>query len=131
MPTDLGDRFARALAAQDAVALKALLTPDVSFRALTPGKFWEGSDADAVVDGVILGKWFPPERAITAILDVDRATVGVVDPVGHVGYRFRAQRPDGDFVIEQQAYFSTEGDRICWLQILCSGFVRDEKRSEL
>jgi len=123
MPTNLGERFANAIAAQDAVALKALLAPDVSFRALTPGKFWEGDDANAVVDDVILGKWFPPERSITAILAVDRSTVGTVD---HVAYRFRARRPDGDFVIEQQAYLKTKDDRICWLQILCSGFVHDE-----
>ena len=123
MPTDLGERFVNAIAAQDAVALKALLAPDVSFRALTPGKSWAGEDADAVVDDVILGKWFPPERSITAILRVDRSTVGTVD---HVAYRFRARRPDGDFVIEQQAYLTTKDDRICWLQILCSGFVRDE-----
>ena len=61
-----------AIAAQDAAALKALLAPDVNFRALTPGKSWESEDADAVVDDVILGKWFPPERSITAILRVDR-----------------------------------------------------------
>jgi hypothetical protein len=123
MPTDLGERLAHAIAAQDAVALKALLAPDVSFRALTPGKFWECEDADVVVDDVILGKWFPPERSITAILGIDCATVGAVD---HVAYRFRARRPDGDFVIEQQAYLTTNEDRICWLQILCSGFIPDE-----
>ena len=78
------------------------------------------SEADAVVDDVILGKWFPPERSITAILRVDRGAVGAV---GHVAYRFRARRPDGDFIIEQQAYLETDDDRICWLQILCSGFV--------
>jgi|KBSMisStaDraftv2_1062788.scaffolds.fasta_scaffold105233_1 hypothetical protein len=120
IPTDLGERFAYAIAAQDAVALKALLAPDVIFRALTPGKSWESEGADAVVDDVILGKWFPPERSITAILRVDRGAVGAV---GHVAYRFRARRPDGDFIIEQQAYLETDDDRICWLQILCSGFV--------
>ena len=43
MATDLGERFARTLAAQDADALKELLAPDVSFRALTPGRFWEAT----------------------------------------------------------------------------------------
>ena len=37
MPTDLGERFARTVAAQDAGALKELLAPQVNFRALTPG----------------------------------------------------------------------------------------------
>ena len=68
MPTNLGERFANAIAAKDAVALRALLSPAVNFRAVTPGKFWEGDNANAVVDDVILGKWFSPERSITAIL---------------------------------------------------------------
>ena len=52
MRTDLGHRFAHALAAQDADGLKALLANDVSFRALTPGKSWDEADANAVVDNV-------------------------------------------------------------------------------
>lgn len=120
---DLGERFAHALAAKDAVALRALLAPDVSFRALTPGRFWEAEDAGTVVDDFILGKWFSPERSITAVLRVECGAVGDVE---HVAYRFRASRPDGEFVIEQQAYFEAEGDRICRLHILCSGFTADE-----
>ncbi len=75
------------------------------------------------VDEVMLGKWFPPERSITAVLSVECGSVGTVE---HVAYRFRARRPDGDFLIEQQAYLTTQDDRISWLQILCSGFVPDE-----
>ncbi|MGH3472814.1 MAG: hypothetical protein ACRDPG_12335 [Nocardioidaceae bacterium] len=123
MPIDLGERFARTVAAQDVDALKALLAPKVSFRALTPGEYWESGDVDVVVSKVILGTWFSPERSITQILWVDCATVG---PLDRVGYRFQAKLPDGDFVIEQQAYFRAENDRISWLRILCSGFVRDE-----
>lgn len=123
MPTDLGVRFAQTVAAQDAAALKQLLAPRVSFRALTPGRCWESDDADAVVDEVILGTWFSPERSITRILKVDCATVGTVD---RVGYCFQARLPDGDFIIEQQAYLRAENDKISWLRILCSGYVRDE-----
>ena len=123
MPTDIGERFARSVGAQDAAALKELLAPHVSFRALTPGRCWEGDDAEAVVDDVILGTWFSPDRSITEIVRVDSDRVGTVD---HVAYRFRATLPDGDFVIEQQAYLKTEDDRICWLRILCSGFVHDD-----
>ncbi len=61
--------------------------PEVSFRALTPGRCWESDDADAVVDDVILGTWFSPERSITRILKIDCSTVGTVD---RVGYRFQA-----------------------------------------
>ncbi|MGH9054953.1 MAG: hypothetical protein ACRDYY_03690 [Acidimicrobiales bacterium] len=123
MQTDLGERFARTVAAQDGDTLKELLAPRVNFRALTPGRCWESNDADAVVDDVILGTWFPPDRAITRILAVERAAVGTVE---RVGYRFQAALPDGDFVIEQQAYFRTENEKMSWLRIVCSGFVRDE-----
>ncbi|MGH9078827.1 MAG: hypothetical protein ACRDYE_01890 [Acidimicrobiales bacterium] len=123
MSVDLGERFARTVAAQDADALKELLAPNVSFRALTPGRCWESHDAAAVVDDVILGTWFSPEHSITRILKVDCTTVGIVD---RVGYRFRATLPDGDFIVEQQAYLRAENDKISWLRILCSGFVHDE-----
>lgn len=123
MPTDLGDRFARKVAAQDGAALKALLAPRVNFRALTPGRYWESDDADVVVDDVILGTWFSPERSITRILHVDCAVVGTVE---RVGYRFRVDFPDGEFLVEQQAYLKTDNDRVSWLRILCSGFVHAE-----
>ena len=55
MDTELGERFARTLAAQDADGLKVLLTPHVDFRAMTPGGFAESHDADVVVDEVMLG----------------------------------------------------------------------------
>jgi hypothetical protein len=122
MSTELGERFARAVAEGRAEALKELLVPAVSFRALTPDRVWESRDADQVVDDVILGSWFPPGR-ITQVLAVDGAKVGTVD---RVGYRFRAELPDGAFIVEQQAYWKSDGDRISWLRILCSGFVRAE-----
>jgi hypothetical protein len=122
MGTQLGERFARALAAKDAAALKDLLAPTVDFRALTPGRAWENHDAVAVVDEVILGTWFAPDRSITDVLAVGCDEVG---PVQHVSYRLRATLPDGDHVIEQQAYLRTDGERISWLRILCSGFVRE------
>jgi hypothetical protein len=123
MTTELGQQLARNVAAQDADAIKSLLTPRVRFRALTPGRFWESDDADQVVDGVILGTWFPPEHSITRILKVEGGPVGIIE---RVGYRFQVARPDGDFVIEQQAYFKTEDNKISTLQMLCSGFVRDD-----
>lgn len=122
MPHDLGKRFARSVAAQDADTLKELLAPNVSFRALTPGRCWEGDRADAVVDHVILGTWFTAERKITRILNLDRAPVGDLE---RVGYRFQVMFPDGEFIIEQQAYLRAENDKISWLHILCSGFVHD------
>jgi hypothetical protein len=121
MATQLGERFARTLATRDADALRDLLTPTVTFRALTPGSVWQRDSAGAVVDDVILGTWFSPECLITRVLAVDCAEVGSVD---RVSYRFEVALPDGRYVIEQQAYFKVESGRISWLHILCSGFVR-------
>jgi hypothetical protein len=120
MTEHIGERFAGALADRDAAALKALLRTDVDFKAMTPGKFWEAHDVDVIVDETMLGTWFEPERRITETLAVDTDTLG---PMDRVGYRFRVRRPDGEFTIEQQAYYVTDGDQISWLRIMCSGFL--------
>jgi hypothetical protein len=39
-----------------------------------------------------------------------------------VGYRLTVKNPDGDFVVEQQAYIGTRDDRIGWMRVVCSGF---------
>jgi hypothetical protein len=120
LPISVGERFAQALAEKDAAGLKLVLRPDVDFRAMTPGKFWEATNVDVVVDEMMLGTWFVPERQITHVLSVTTDRVGSLD---RVGYRFTVKRPDGEFVIEQQAYLETDGDTISWLRIMCSGFL--------
>ena len=47
---------------------------------------------------------------------------GQVGDRDRVGYRFRVQRPDGSYVVEQQAYLSEREGRIGWMRVLCSGF---------
>ena len=120
MAEGIGERFARALADKDAAGLKALLAPDVDFRAMTPAKFWESNQVDVIVDEMILGTWFAPERRITEVLAVETEALGSRD---RVGYRFTVNRPDGEFTIEQQVYYASEGGRITWLRIMCSGFL--------
>ena len=119
MTEQIGERFARALADKDAAALKALLRSDVDFKAMTPGRFWEAHDVDVIVDETMLGTWFEAERRIIETLAVETDTLGSMD---RVGYRFQVRRPDGEFTIEQQAYYVTEGDQISWLRIMCTGF---------
>jgi hypothetical protein len=116
----MGERFARCLADKDADGLKALLRPDVDFRALTPGRAWESTDANQIVDETILGTWFDDRRDIVELLRVDTDTVGHLE---RVGYRFRIQQPDGEYVLEQQAYLDAEGEQIKWLRIMCTGFL--------
>ncbi|MGZ4674114.1 MAG: hypothetical protein ACXVH5_09590 [Ilumatobacteraceae bacterium] len=120
MADRLGERFARALADKDAAGLKGLLRSDVDFRAMTPGRFWEATDIDVIVDDTMLGTWFEPQRKITEVLAIESDSLGEMD---RVGYRFKVERPEGAFVIEQQAYYETDGEKISWLRIMCSGFI--------
>jgi len=114
-----GERFVAALAAKDGDALRAVLDPALDFRALTPGKFWECDGADDLVDRVVLGHWFEPTDRITEVLRVDTDDVGARH---RVGYRLAVTNDDGDHVVEQQAYYESDGDRITWLRILCAGY---------
>ncbi len=120
MNQNSGEEFARALAGKDAAALKALLQPDVDFRAMTPSRFWESTDADVVVDDFILGKWFGPTDDITEVIDVETSDVGERH---RVAYRLKVTNADGEFLVEQQGYFDTDGDRISWMRIMCAGYL--------
>jgi hypothetical protein len=123
METTVGERFARAIAAKDAAALRALLAPDVDFRALTPGRAWESTSASEVIDDVIFGKWFEPSDRIEAIESIEHDTV--VDRE-RVGYRFRVKNDEGAFLVEQQAYIGIDDGAICWLRVMCAGYQRVE-----
>ena len=61
----LGARLARAIAAKDEPALRALLADDVDFRGLTPGRTWEASSPDEVVD-IAFGHWFEDSDHVVA-----------------------------------------------------------------
>ena len=121
MGTDLGRRFAEALGHRDGAALKSLLAHDVDFRAMTPGKFWETSNANDLVDGVFLGSWFEAQDRVTAIQSIESGAVGARQSVR---YRFALTNPEGDFLVEQQMYFDVDeqSEKISWLRIICSGF---------
>ena len=55
------------------------------------------------------------------------ATGQVVD-CEHVAYRLRVRTEGRDYLVEQQAYYRTDGPRITWMRVLCSGYqpVGDE-----
>jgi hypothetical protein len=125
VPT-IGERFAQALAAKDRAALRDILDPALDFKALTPRRFWEASSADALVDEVILGAWFEPKDHIDSLEEVRTSSVADRD---HVSYRLHLTNPDGAFLVEQQAYFSVEDERIVYLRILCSGYRPVDERT--
>ena len=114
-----GARFAAALAAQDAVGLRAVLADAVDFQGLTPGRHWQAETGREAVENVILGRWFGPGRTVTELCWV---TTGDVAGRDHVAYRLRVREADRDYLVEQQAYYQTETGRISWLRILCSGY---------
>lgn len=120
MTESVGARFARALAAKDRAALRDLLAAEVDFRAMTPRRFWEAGTAAEIVDDVLLGAWFEEQDVIDRVEEV---TDGAVGDRRRVAYRFHVTTPDGPHLVEQQAYYAVEGDRIAWLRVMCSGFV--------
>ena len=56
-------------------------------------------------------------------------TTGRVSEREHVAYRMRVRRSGGDHLVEQQAYYSTEGGRITWMRVLCSGYQPAQQES--
>ena len=116
--TDLGTRFATALAAKDSAALTDLLTPDVDFLGLTPRRMWEAHSPEEVLE--VLGTWFDEQDHIEALLEVSSGEP--VEDTQHVGYRLTVVTPDGPHAVAQQAYYRTDGDRIAYLRVMCSGF---------
>jgi hypothetical protein len=119
MSSELGLQFAKALAAKDRQALLDVLSPEVDFRALTPRKPWESTSATEVVDDVILGTWFDSGDDITSLDDVEVSSFADREKLR---YQLRVTNADGDFAVEQQAYYAADAGRIRWLRILCSGY---------
>lgn len=117
MSTAVAEAFARAVAAKDHERLRALLHEDLDFRAMTPGRVWEGSDPDAVL--AALDQWFDQDDAIEEVVSLDLDEFADRE---RVGYRFRVRNPAGEHLVEQQAYLSVRADRIAWLRVMCSGF---------
>ena len=56
------------------------------------------------------------------ILELCSVSTGRVSQREHVAYRMRVRRSGGEHLVEQQAYYSTEGGRITWMRVLCSGY---------
>lgn len=123
--TTPGERFARALAAKDESAVRAVTTPDLDFRAMTPGRFWEARSHDDLV-AVLFAKWLEPSDEVVALLST---STGEVSTRQHVAYRLHLRNADGDSLMEQQMYYDVVGDRISWARVMCSGFVRVQPQS--
>jgi len=124
MDAGLGAKFARAVTAKDHARVRELIHPEVDFWAMTPGDIWDASGPDDIVG--VLNDWFGDEDLIEAIelLECDEFA-----DRQRVGYRLRVKRPDGQYLIEHQAYFSERDGQIGWLRILCSGYRPSDGRA--
>lgn len=118
MTTTLGERFAQALAGRDDAALCSLLASPIDFQALTPGRHWQAATGEQVVAEVIFGQWFGGAE----IRELCSVTAGQVAGREHVAYRLRVRRSDREYLVEQQAYYDTNGTQITWMRVLCSGY---------
>jgi hypothetical protein len=114
----LGAALAEAIVARDTSTLMALFSTPVTFRGVTPRRFWDAETPVAVAD-IILGTWFGPEKTVTAVTLVDTDTVGDVEKVT---YRMAVDLESGPSVIEQVAYYTERDGRITDIRLVCSGF---------
>jgi hypothetical protein len=114
-----GERFAQALAAKDGAALCALLADPVDFAALTPGRHWQATTGRQVAEEIILRYWFGPADDI---LELRSVATGRVAGREHVAYQLRVRRDGSDYLVEQQAYYNADSERITWMRVLCSGY---------
>jgi|SRR5690349_17748496 hypothetical protein len=115
--TTLGREFARALAAKEYDRLTELLHPELDFRGVTPRKSWEASDAATFVDDVLL-QWFGDAD----IDGIEHLETDAFADRERVVYRFRAHKPDGNYVVEQTAYLGERDGRIGFMRVACSGY---------
>jgi hypothetical protein len=117
--TDLGSQFVAALAAKDTDRLVALFAPNVDFRAVTPGRFWEADSPQRVVNEVLY-QWFEPHDVIERVENIE---VGDIADRERIDYRFVVRSPDGLFLVEQRAYFDVDDtSRIAYMRAICSGY---------
>lgn len=117
MDAALAQAWAAAVAAKDWAAVAGLVADDIDFRGMTPGRIWEASDPDGVVD--ILGQWFEPTDHVEA---VDAVETDAFADRQRSGYRLQVRNGDGLHLVEQQAYLGERDGRIAWARVVCSGF---------
>ena len=115
-----GLRFAHALAAKDKTELRQCLADEIDFQALTPGRHWQATSADEVVEEIVLGRWFDDSDRIQALRSAsDEAVVRR----RRLLYELAVSNADGEFLVEQQAYYQCgEDGRIAWMRVLCAGY---------
>lgn len=116
----VAQRFVDAIVAQDREALLALMAPRVRMRGMAPGRTWDSSDAETLVDEVLLGDFFGPQTEITGLTWAD---TGHVQDVNSASYQVQMRKDGVDMECVQHTFFDVEAGRIHGLHLLCSGFL--------
>ncbi|HVG74670.1 MAG TPA: hypothetical protein VM824_04770 [Thermoleophilaceae bacterium] len=114
----LGTDFAHAFAAKDADRVRELVHPEIDFKALTPNRNWEASDQDKLVS-MLFDEWLEDSDEVQGIESVESESFADRE---RVGYRLAVRCPDGNFLVEQQAYIGERDGKIGWMRVVCSGF---------
>jgi hypothetical protein len=117
-PATLGADFAHAFADKDAARVRELCHPEIDFRGLTPNSNWEARDADALV-AILFDEWLEDKDEVESLESVECDSFADRE---RVGYRLSVRNPDGEFLVEQQAYIGTRDGQIDWMRVVCSGF---------
>jgi hypothetical protein len=116
--TSLGMGFAEAFAAKDGDRVRELVRPDIDFRGLTPSRSWEAGDVDALVE-ILFDRWLEDKDEVQSLESVETDSFADRE---RVGYRLKVRNPDGEFLVEQQAYIEERDGKIGWIRVVCSGF---------
>ena len=116
----LGVQMVRAIAAKDTTRLRSLFSTPVTFRGITPKRFWDAETAVEVVDEIMLGSWFDPGTSVTEVIALDTGTVADVQ---RVSFRLAVELASGrPAVVEQVAFYSAADGLITDMRLVCSGF---------
>jgi hypothetical protein len=116
--TDLGERYASAVAAKDENALREVLTDPIDFGGLTPGGVWAGDNVADVLE-ILFEHWFDSGDHIDRLVEVSTSEVA---GRRHLSYLLEVTNSAGLHLVEQQVYFNVTDERISWMRVLCSGY---------
>ena len=123
MPTRLSRDFVNAIADRDEAALRALVRPDLLFRACSPLDSWETFTRDDFVR-ILFTDFFPPECRIIA---VHRLDIDVIGDMQVVGYRLEVERGGRTYLIQQQGFLEIQDEVVSTALLVGSGFHDEAK----
>jgi hypothetical protein len=116
----VGHAFVEAIARRDWAALERCFAPDVHFQAVVPNAarpFRDKPDAASAVEQI--RKWFSDADPLV----LADSEVGMIADRLAIRYRFTGHDPDGDFVVEQDAFAEVSDGRVVSMRLVCSGFI--------